>query len=340
MNTKTRPSTAPTIEQMATRIVNDAPMPLTTNAPFQHMDDIYLLTVYHDTDTTPATYDIKPQTAAARTWNQGIWNYLGFVVTLARHPSAHDALWGIQSDGTADYFAQTMHDLCAEIMQRVEGGRVGDPAPLAVDVPAPTPEQLARQSEQDAADYKERARKAILEAERTWAFASHRRTDETARVKALEAVEENLAFVEMLHVAALTAKQHAEIAYQQGVARPQIPYVVTGDELAVSRIVERIRWMVDDLQPKSARIKHAPPTYVTNAMAKAGLDPSNPDHAMTFLTAQWNDEYRRQLGVSWSVADRTAEWLKRQPEVIYHALHQTPTILVYKIPLPSEDVAR
>ena len=132
---KIMPSTAPTIEEMAKRIADSAPLPLSTNAPFQHMEEVFLLSVYHDLDCTPDTYDISKKSPRRHAWNRGEWNYIGFDVVLARHPDAHDSLWGIEDDSGAAHFAQTLHDLCAEIMHRVEGGLNGDPAPLAVDVP-------------------------------------------------------------------------------------------------------------------------------------------------------------------------------------------------------------
>ena len=334
------PSSAPTIEEMAKRIAADQPLPQATNAPFQHMEDIFLVSVLHDLDTTPDTYDISKKSPVYHAWNRGDWNYVGFHVVLARHPDAHDDLWGIQSDSGAEHFAQTMHDLCAEIMRRVDGGGVGDPPPDGVDVQLPTPERLASQSYQHARDAANYAASVLQSADSAWSIAKDVRNERTSKA-ALEKLATYLETAERHHADAQIAKQHAEIAYANGAPRPAIPYEVSGFALSVERAVGRIRWMVKDLSKESTpRISQKPPRRVEYVFQHAGLDPSSVEDAFAFLTAPWNDEYRRQLGISWISADYAAEWARRQPEVVYHGIHQKPPVVVDSIPLPSEDVSR
>lgn len=130
--TNMKPSTAPTIEQMAKRTADAAPLPLCRNAIFQHEGELFLLSVYHDTDAAPTDYDCYDADRVEQ-WHQGAWNFIGFEVVLARHPDANDALWGIEDDSGPEHFAQLLHDLCAEIMHRVNGGLCGDDAPTESD---------------------------------------------------------------------------------------------------------------------------------------------------------------------------------------------------------------
>lgn len=123
----TKPSSAPTLQEMAKRIAANRPLPICHNAPFQHDGELFLLSVYHDLDVTPDHYDCYTSRQKAA-WKRNEWYFVGFDVQLARHPDAQDSLWGIEDNGGADYFAQTLIDLCAEVMHRVNGGLSGETA--------------------------------------------------------------------------------------------------------------------------------------------------------------------------------------------------------------------
>lgn len=124
----TRPCTAPTAEQLATALAQDATP--RGGLLFQHQGELFMLAIEHDPDAHPLDYlddatpydPTNPAHKARRlnrryaAWRRDEWHYIGLFVQLARRPELHASLWGIESDSGAQHLEQIMGELCSELL--------------------------------------------------------------------------------------------------------------------------------------------------------------------------------------------------------------------------------